>query len=56
VIDRAGPEDHLGAAEYILDLQQIAVPQHGLQWRDPSVGAQYEEVVLARLLGQLAGI
>ena len=37
-------------------MQQIAVPQHGLQWGDPGVGAQYEEAVVARLLGQLAGI
>ena len=36
--------------------QQIAVAQHGLQWRDPGVCAQYEEAVVARLLGELAGI
>src|SRR5262252_1395316 len=56
MIDRAGPEDRLGAAEEIFDLQQIAVAQHGLQWRDPGVRAQYKEAVVARLLGQLAGI
>src|SRR5215470_20112526 len=56
MINRAGPEDRLGAAEEIFDLQQIAVAQHGLQRRDPGVGAQYEEAVVARLLGQLAGI
>src|SRR6516225_6895822 len=56
MIDRAGPEDRLGAAEEVFDLQQIAVAQHGLQWRDPGVGAQYEEPVVTRLLGQLAGI
>jgi hypothetical protein len=27
-----------------------------LQWRDPGVRAQYEEAVVTRLLGQLAGI
>ena len=37
-------------------MQQIAVAQHGLQWRDPGVRAQYEEAVVTRLLGQLAGI
>src|SRR5215469_9291350 len=56
MIDRAGPEDRLGAAEEVFDLQEIAVAQHGLQWRDPGVRAQYEEAVVARLLGQLAGI
>src|SRR5215467_2105970 len=56
MIDRAGPQDRLGAAEEVFDLQQIAVAQHGLQWRDPGVRAQYEEAVVARLLGQLAGI
>src|SRR5215469_13549366 len=56
MIDRAGPEDRLGAAEEIFDLQQIAVAQHGLQWRDPGVRAQYKEAVVARLLGQLARI
>ena len=52
----AGPEDRLGAAEQVFDLQQIAVAQHGLQWRDPGVRAQYEDAVVARLLGELAGI
>ena len=56
MIDRAGPEDHLGAAEQVFDLQQIAVAQHRLQRRDPGVGAQHEDAVEARLLGQFAGI
>jgi hypothetical protein len=55
VIDRAGVQDRLGAAEQILDLQQIAVAQHRLQWRDPGVGARHEDAVEARLLGQFAG-
>src|SRR5215831_20530377 len=56
MIDRADPQDRLGAAEEVFDLQEIAVAQHGLQWRDPGVGAQYEEAIVARLLGPLAGI
>src|SRR5215831_3382586 len=56
MIDRADPQDRLGAAEEVFDLQEIAVAQHGLQWRDPGVRAQYEEAVVARLLGQLARI
>src|SRR5262249_32920152 len=56
MIDRAGAQDRLGTAEQILDLQQIAVAQHRLQWRDPSVGAQHEDAVEARLLGQFAGV
>src|SRR6516162_10080035 len=56
MIDRAGAQDRLGAAEQILDAQQITVAQHRLQWRDPGVGAQHEDAVEARLLGQFAGI
>ena len=56
VIDRAGAEDRLGTAEQILDLQQIAVAQHGLQRGDPGIGAQHEEAVVAGLVGELAGI
>src|SRR5262245_30517531 len=56
MIDRAGAQDRLGAAEQILDLQQIAVAQHRLQWRDPGVGAQHEDAVEACLLGQFAGV
>jgi hypothetical protein len=37
-------------------LQQIVGPQHGWQWRDLGVRAQYEEAVVARVLGQLPGI
>jgi hypothetical protein len=56
MIDRAGPQDRLGAAEQVFNLQQIAVAQHGLQRRDVGVGAQHEDAVKAGLLGQLAGI
>ena len=37
-------------------MQQIAVAQNGLHWRDPRRSAQHEEAVVARLFGQLAGI
>ena len=37
-------------------MQQIAVTQNGLHWRDPGRSAQHKEAVVARLLGQLAGI
>jgi hypothetical protein len=56
MIDRARFEDCFGAAEQVFDLQQIAVAQDGLQWRGPGVGAQPKEAVVARLLGELAGI
>ena len=56
MIDRAGAQDRLGAAEQILDLQQIAVAQHRLQRRNPGVGAQHEDAIEARLLGQFAGV
>src|SRR5215470_13129645 len=56
MIDRAGAQDRLGTAEQILDLQQIAVAQHRLQWRDPGVGAQHEDAIEARLLSQFAGV
>jgi hypothetical protein len=56
VVDRAGSEDRFGTAEQVFDLQQIAVAQHGLQRRDPGIGAQHEETVVAGLVGELSGI
>jgi len=46
----------LARRNQVFDLQQIAVAQHRLQRRDPGVGAQHEDAVETRLLGQFAGI
>ena len=54
--DRPGAHDRLGPAEEVLDLEEIAVAQHRLQWRHPGVGAKHEDSVEARLLGELAGV
>src|SRR3954469_23563682 len=35
---------------------KVAIAQDGLQGRDPSIGAQHEQAIVARLFGQLAGI
>ena len=54
--DRPGAHDRLGPAEEVLDLEQIAIAQHRLQRRHLGVGAQDEDPVEARLLGELAGV
>ena len=53
-----GPRAHqrLGGPEELLHLDQVAVAQDRLQGRDPGVGAQHEQAVVARLLGDLADI
>ena len=57
MIDRARPQDRLGAAEQVFHLEQVAVARHRLQRRHPGIGAQHEDAVEAgALLGQLAGI
>src|SRR4051812_44623888 len=56
MVDRPRPHQRLGGAEELLHLDQVAVAQDRLQGRDPGIGAQYEQAVIARLLGQLAGI
>ena len=56
MVDGPRPHQRLGGAEELLHLDQVAVAQDGLQGRDPGIGAQYEQAVIARLLGQLAGI
>ena len=48
--------DRLGPAKQVLDLEQIAIAQDRLQRRDLCVGAQHEDAVAARLLGELAGV
>ena len=47
--DRPRAHDRLGSLEQVLDLQQIAVAQHGLQRRHVSVGSQHEHAIEARL-------
>ena len=37
-------------------MDQVAVAQDRLQGRDPGVGAQHEDAIVARLIGQLAGV
>ncbi len=54
--DRPRAHDRLGSAEEVLDLEQIAIAQHRLQRRDLGVGAQDEDAVEPRLLGELAGV
>src|SRR5215471_10306754 len=54
--DRARIEDGLALAEELLNLQQLAVSQYGLQWAHIGIGAQHEDTIQARLLGELAGI
>jgi hypothetical protein len=54
--DRPGAHDRLGAAEEVLDLKEIAAAQDRLQRGDLGAGAQHEDPVEARLLGELAGV
>ncbi len=56
VKDRPRAHDRLGAAEEVLDPQQIAIAQHSLQWRYFRIGAQHEDPVEPRLLGELASV
>jgi hypothetical protein len=52
--DRPGAHDRLGPAEELLDLEEIAIAQDRLKRGDLGVGAQHEDPVEARLLGELA--
>ena len=54
--DRPGAHDRLGPAEEVLDLEKIAIAQHRLQRSYLRIGAQDEDPVEARLLGELARI
>jgi len=56
VKDRPGVEAGLGGAEQSLDLQQVAIAQHGPQRRDLRVGPEYGDAVEAGFVGELAGI
>ena len=54
--DRSGAHDRLGPAEEVLDKEKIAIAQDRLQRGHLCVGAQDEDPVEARLLGELAGV
>ncbi len=52
----SGVHQRLGGAKHGLDLEQIAIPHHGLDRREAGIGAQHEEAAIANLVGQRAGI
>jgi len=54
--DRARVETGLGGAEQGLDGEKLAIAQHRLKRRDPGIGAQDKEAVVARLFGDLAKV
>ena len=54
--DRPGAHYRLGSAEEILDKEKIAIAQNRLQRGHLRIGAQDEDPVEARLLGELAGV
>ena len=54
--NRARAHDRLGPQEQIFDLKQIAIANHGLQWRHIGVCAQHEDAVEPRLFRQFAGV
>ena len=54
--DRPGAHDRLGPAKEVLDKEKIAVAQDRLKRGHLRVGAQDENPVEARLLGELARI
>src|SRR5215210_576021 len=56
MVDRPRPHQRLGGAEELLHLDQVAIAQHRLQRRDPGIGAQHEDAVVARLVGELADV
>src|SRR4051795_9902227 len=56
MVDRPCAHQRLGGAEELLHLDQVAVAQDRLQRRDPGIGAQHEQAIVACLLGQLARV
>src|SRR4051812_40250163 len=54
--DRARVETRLGGAEESLDGEKLAIAQHRLKRRNPGIGAQDKEAVVARLFGDLADV
>src|SRR5215210_7029906 len=56
VENRARVEAGLGGAEESLNTEKLAIAQHRLKRRNPGVGAQDEEAIIARFLGDLADV
>src|SRR6516165_2227034 len=54
--DRPGAHDRFGPTEEILDLKKVSVAQDRLKRGHLGVGAQHEDPIEARLLGELAGV
>ena len=54
--DRARVETRLGGAEEGLNGEKLAIAQHRLKRRNPGIGAQDKEAVIARLFGDLADV
>jgi hypothetical protein len=51
--DRPPARDRLSFAEEGLDREKITIAQHRLQWRHIRVGAQRDDFIKLRLLGDL---
>src|SRR3954464_9367552 len=56
VVDRPRAHQRLGGPEQLLYPDEVAIAQHRLERRDAGVGAQHEDAVVTRLLGQLADV
>ena len=56
MVDGPRPHQGLGGPKELLHLDQVAIAQDGLQGRDPGVGAQHEQAIVARLLSNLAEV
>src|SRR3954468_18954766 len=52
MVDGPRPHQGLGGPKELLHLDQVAKAQDGLQGRDPSIGAQHEQAIVARLFGE----
>jgi hypothetical protein len=58
MVDGPGAQCRLGPAEEVLDLQQVAVAENGVQRGDPGIGLQHEDPIVARFkpaLGPASG-
>src|SRR6476659_3307621 len=56
MVDGSCAHQRFGGPKELLHLDQVAVAQDRLQGRDPGIGAQHEQAIVARLLGQLARV
>src|SRR5580692_4378907 len=56
MVNRPSVHQRLGGAEQVFYLQQVAVAQNRLQRGDARIGAQHEDAIEARFVGELAGI